>query len=235
MSPAQLRRQLRVASAVTQRLHRRTRQLERDVETWRGKCAAQQPDSGDKGPVKSTEAHVHAVRAAEQRADALQAQLERLANEKEALLLRLQEAQRVEAAAAQAKAEDGAVKSRASTTPATGTNTPAVARREESGQVTLLRDTVQQLQRRLDLSEQRVLRATQLQLDAVLLHRSTATTTTAASSPPPPPSVAMVNAEVQRLFQLMQEQLQSNAAQQQAERARMNELFYQLERQRGLS
>ncbi|CAJ1014396.1 hypothetical protein Q4I30_000276 [Leishmania utingensis] len=74
------------------------------------------------------------------------------------------------------------------------------------------------MQRRLDLSEARVEQAEQIHLDALLLHREST-----------PSAVALVNAEVQKLFQLMQQQLLSNAVQQQAERARMSELLYQLQ------
>ncbi|CBZ14636.1 conserved hypothetical protein [Leishmania braziliensis MHOM/BR/75/M2904] len=81
-----------------------------------------------------------------------------------------------------------------------------------------LRSTVRELQRRLDLSEARVEQAEQIHLDALLLHREST-----------PSAVALVNAEVQKLFQLMQQQLLLNAVQQQAERARMSELLYQLQ------
>lgn len=234
MSPAQLRRQLKVAAAATQRLHRRTRHLEREVEMWKVKAVAQHgPPHATSEATQggSSDASVQALKAAERRAQELQVQVEQLTLDKEALSQRVEEAKRAAHTARQLPPTHPTVSEPATSVSNGGNVLPSsastAASRGSESELLLLRDTVRQLQHRLELSEGRVQRAVQVQLDAVLSR-----STSAASHQPP--KVAMVNAEVQRLFQLMQEQLLSNAAQQQAERARMNELFYQLERQRGL-
>ncbi|KPA75228.1 hypothetical protein ABB37_08541 [Leptomonas pyrrhocoris] len=230
MSPAQLRRQLRVASTVTQRLYRRAQQLQKQVEEWEGKCSAPPPQQqttksgvNNGGAMKVSGAHsetaAQTVRDAEQRAERLQREVTQLTLEKEALTQQLHEKRRP----SQNTGHDGGTAS-----PVHPISSPAAATvRDDNSEVTLLRDTVRQLQRRLALAEEHAQRATQIQLDAVLQHRQ-------AGAAQGPPTVAVVNAEVQKLLELLQGQLLSNAAQQQAERARMNELFYQLERRRGL-
>ncbi|KAL7704176.1 hypothetical protein N2W54_000066 [Lotmaria passim] len=185
MSPAQLRRQLRLASAVTQRLHRRTQQLQREVEALKTMSTEHQLKGKQQGVQREAKEGV-------------------LTNEQTSHV----ERERTAAVASTASAAAG---------------------RDIESEMALLRDTVQQQQRRLELSEEQRQRAMQLQLDALLQHSSAAD-----GSRPAAPTPSIVNAEVQKLFKLMQDQLVANATQQQVERARMNELFYLLERQRGL-
>ncbi|KPI88174.1 hypothetical protein ABL78_2751 [Leptomonas seymouri] len=251
MSPAQLQRQLRVAAAITQRLYRRSQQLQKQVEEWEDKWTAQQQQqqkqtaklgtkddaAGVRGKAIHREAAAQALTAAEQRANNLQMELERLLLEKEALRSRLHEekpdhsgpnslppssANPVPSTQNSARHGEGS-----SASPQQGDPVAAAAGGNSSSEVAILRDTVRLLQHRLDLSEERAQRATQIQLDALLQHHNVAAAQHAPTAP-------MVNAEVQKLFQLMQEQLAANAVLQQVERARMNELLYQLERQRGL-
>lgn len=184
MSPAQLRRQLRLASAVTQRLHRRTQQLQREVEALKTMSTEHQLKGKQQGVQREAKEGV-------------------LTNEQTSHV------------------EEG--------TAAVASTASAAAGHDIESEMALLRDTVQQQQRRLELSEEHRQRAMQLQLDALLQHSSAAD-----GSRPAAPTPSIVNAEVQKLFKLMQDQLVANATQQQVERARMNELFYLLERQRGL-
>jgi cell division protein FtsB len=246
MSPAQLRRQLKVASAATQRLHRRTQQLQKEVEQLKERRFELHQEGSDlndnvERSTKTGELHTAVMaqdlRAAEERAERLQKEMQQLSLEKEALTQQLHDLQqRGDPAVAPSASFDANLPSggagvrngqtTASPTPQTSDAT-AVAR-DQVSELTLLRDTVRQLQGRLEASEECLQRATQLQLDALLQPHSS------ANSQQPSPTVTKVDAEVQQLFELMQAQLLANAAQQQVERTRMNELFYQLERQRGL-
>lgn len=301
LSPLQLRQQLRVAAAVTQRLHQRSRRLENEVDAWthkyaelEAKAAGVRDTGGKEGSAKEREAPsasrlngAHFCRptvfpstskaAAPATASAevaaaqsrqLETEVRRLEAHKEELTRRLYAAEktvrelreelRVAGAASPVTASPassplGAVnatncegapdKSRSEAWKSGATAAPpaqvppsqrdaetkservdrcsdGTADGDAAGDksVTHLRDTVRQLQRRLDLSETRAREAMQIQLDAVLLHREST-----------PSAVALVNVEVQKLFQLMQQQLLSNAVQHQAERARMNELLYRLQ------
>ncbi|KAG5506826.1 hypothetical protein GH5_06046 [Leishmania sp. Ghana 2012 LV757] len=313
LSPAQLRHQLRVAAAVAQRLHQRSRRLESELESWKHRYAAREakagPGMGDAGMQEDSKelpkpsaspqdgvdprrsaaiissstaaaataasevaaAAAQAPEAAEERTRQLETAVRRLEAHKEVLTKRLyaaeqtvvglreelrgaMEASRVTCCAASTppgavstitgqhtteKSLSEALESGAAVValaPAPPSPSGAATKTERAGRcsdglvgvdatggvsVAHLRNTVHQLQRRLDLSEARARQAVQIQLDALLLHcKST------------PSSVALVNAEVQRLFQLMQEQLLSNTVQQQVERARMSELLCQLQFQR---
>ncbi|KAG5502722.1 hypothetical protein JIQ42_05792 [Leishmania sp. Namibia] len=314
LSPAQLRHQLRVAAAVAQRLHQRSRRLESELESWKHRYAAREAKAGPRmgdagmqeedskelpkpsaspqdgvGPRRSAAiissstaaaatassavaaAAAQAPEAAEERTRQLETAVRRLEAHKEVLTKRLYAAEQTVVALREelrGAMEASRVTSCAAATPPgavstiTGQRTTEKSLSEalESGaavvalapappspsgaatktgradrcsdglvggdaaggvSVAYLRNTVHQLQRRLDLSEARARQAVQIQLDALLLHCEST-----------PSSVALVNAEVQRLFQLMQEQLLSNTVQQQLERARMSELLCQLQFQR---
>ncbi|AYU78425.1 hypothetical protein LdCL_200019100 [Leishmania donovani] len=301
LSPLQLRQQLRVAAAVTQRLRQRSRRLESEVEAWthkyaelEAKAAGVRDADGEEGSAKERQAPSasrlngdHSCRptvvssASKAAAPAtpsaegaaahsrqLETEVRRLEAHKEELTRRLYAAEKTVrelreelrvAAAASPATTHSASSPPAAVNATTCENAPDKSRPEtwKSGaaaappaqappswrdaetkgermdrcsngtvegdaagenSVAHLRDTVRQLQRRLDLSEARAREAIQVHLDAVLLHREST-----------PSAVALVNAEVHKLFQLMQQQLLSNAVQHQAERARMNELLYHLQ------
>ncbi|KAG5480053.1 hypothetical protein LSCM1_06477 [Leishmania martiniquensis] len=316
LSPAQLRHQLRVTAAVTQRLHQLLRRLESEVEAWKHKCSereakvelgtrhASMQEADTEGPPKPSASPpdgVHSCRctaalslataaaaaatassdvvattaptreASETRTRQLENEVKRLEAHKEALTKRLYVAEQTVGGLRkelQAALDASRVTSCAASTPPGAMNTTTGQRPTEkswseelevkesaessaqappspSGAAAMvervgrcsggafggdaavevsaahLRDTVCQLQRRLELSEARVREALQIQLDALLLHREST-----------PSSVALVNAEVQKLFELMQRQLMSDAVQRQVERARMGELLCQLQSQR---
>ncbi|KAG5506503.1 hypothetical protein JKF63_06006 [Porcisia hertigi] len=302
LSPAQLRQQLRVSAAVTQRLHQRVRRLESALGTWKRKYAdreanvavmAQASEIGKEGckecktplasssdaadPSRSTAASAEAaaartLKAAEERSRQLEFEVKRLEAHKETLTKRLYVAEKtVEelkeelciAACATAATSTVATSSAAALAPCTvNTTGKSVSVKSQpetleggavvspptplnsSGaapvnvgmdhcsnstggcnaaaedSVAYLQSTVRQLQRRLELSEAHAKQAMQIHLDTLLRHPE-----------PTPSTVALVNADVQRLFQLMQQQLLSNAVQQQVERARMSELICQLQSQ----
>ncbi|CAG9573214.1 conserved hypothetical protein [Leishmania major strain Friedlin] len=301
LSPLQLRQQLRVAAAVTQRLHQRSRRLESEVETWthkyaelEAKAAGMRDAGGKEGSTNERQApsasrlngahscrptavssaskaaapatasaegaapHARQLETEVRRLEAHKRELTRRLYAAEQTIQKLREELRIAAAASPATTRP------ASSPPAAVNATTCESARDKSrpeawkggaaaappaqvppsrrdaepkgervdrrsngtgegdaageNSVAHLRDTVRQLQRRLDLSEARAREAMQVHLDAVLLHREST-----------PSAVALVNAEVHKLFQLMQQQLLSNAVQHQAERARMNELLYQLQ------
>ncbi|CAJ1042597.1 hypothetical protein NXY56_007011 [Leishmania guyanensis] len=308
LSPVQLRHQLRVAAAVTQRLHQRSQRLEKEVDAWKhkyagleAKTAAEMREVGiDEGKLTERQTfsaslpdgtHPHqsivapssltaavaatasalaatqSLEVTEARSRQLETEVKRLTAHKQELTKRLYVAEqtvgalkeklRIMAAISPATSsaassplgvakttagESASDKSRSKALESGATTTPTRAPPSPSGTATKsemvdpcsdgtvcvdgaggesfarLRSTVRELQRRLDLSEARVEQAEQIHLDALLLHREST-----------PSAVALVNAEVQKLFQLMQQQLLSNAVQQQAERARMSELLYQLQ------
>ncbi|GET88200.1 hypothetical protein, conserved [Leishmania tarentolae] len=296
LTPVQLRHQLRVAAAVTHRLHQRSRRLENEVNAWKHKYSeleakvmgvrdaggkegiakdrsapsAPEPDGAhsSRPTVTSSASQVTTPATASEEVAAarlrqLEAEVKRLKAHKEGLAKRLYAAEKTAqelkeglcvgaaaspaasspsssplgAAHATARESDPdehqpeACKSGAEAAPPSqrdaepeseksGGCRDGTARGDAAGEdsVTHLRDTVRQLQRRLDLSEARTREAMQVHLDAVLLHCQST-----------PSAVALVNTEVQKLFQLMQQQILLNAVQHEAERARMNELLYQLQ------
>jgi len=93
---------------------------------------------------------------------------------------------------------------------------------QPSGLCTVLRDQIKTMEYRLTQSEERAGKAMQLQLDALLSYSGSGSSDAAVSK-------SLVDQEVQRLFQLLQQQLVTEAAMHQTERARLNELLYLME------